>query len=92
MKPLGLILSSTLSNKKGCWQIFLNCMSSLLSPLTPAGFLDSRLATGRQNLKDDDVPFRVLSIGNHLVLLHLLVKLALQRAHPDFDNLFNLVG
>lgn len=40
--PLGLILSSTLSNKKGCWQILRSCISSLLRPLTPAGFLTTR--------------------------------------------------
>jgi len=39
MWPVGFILSSTLSNKKGCWQIFRNCINSLLRPLMPPGFL-----------------------------------------------------
>lgn len=31
------------------------------------------------------------AIGNHLVLLHLLVKLTLQCTHSDLDNLLDLV-
>lgn len=37
-----------------------------------------------------DSPLRVF-VGNHLVLLHLLVQLTLQSAHPDLDYLLNLV-
>jgi hypothetical protein len=43
IRPAGFILSSTLSNKNGCWQIFRNCMSSLLKPFTPPDFLTSNV-------------------------------------------------
>ena len=36
-------------------------------------------------------PFGVLAVRDHLVLLHLLVQLLLQRRHPDLDHLLDLV-
>ena len=43
------------------------------------------------NTSISDSPLVVLPVRNHLVLLHLLVELALQRAHPHFDDLLNLI-
>ena len=52
MRPAGFILSSTLSNKNGCWQILRSCMSSLLRPFTPPVFLElSRAACEEQDFQ-----------------------------------------
>ena len=42
-------------------------------------------------LSCSDSPVLVLPVSDHLVLLHLLVQLALQSAHPDLDDFFYLV-
>ncbi|PPQ66781.1 hypothetical protein CVT26_009767 [Gymnopilus dilepis] len=38
-----------------------------------------------------NLPLRVLPISNHLMLLHLLIQLTLQRAHPNLDHLLHLI-
>ena len=92
MWPVGFILSSTLSNKKGCWQIFRNCINSLLRPLMPPGFLKLQSASEKYKGKEPRyTPSLIPSIRDHLVLLHLLVQLRLQRAHPDLDHLLHFV-
>jgi hypothetical protein len=47
----------------------------------------ARLSIG----KHVNTPFRVLSIRNHLELLHLTVQLRLQRAHPHFNHLLYFI-
>jgi len=42
-------------------------------------------------MQNIDKPLTILSICDHLILLHLCVKLALQRTHPDLDHLLDLV-
>ena len=87
----GLTLSSTLSKRKGYWQILGSCMSLLLRPLTPADLLvHVQRPRRRTNYEDSPLPILV-TIGDHLVLLHLLVDLALQCTHADLDHLLNLI-
>ena len=37
------------------------------------------------------IPFGVLSIRDHLILLHLLVQLRLERTHPNLNHLLDLI-
>ena len=45
----------------------------------------------RENKMKVHAPFGVFAVRDHLVLLHLLVQLRLQRAHADLDDILDLV-
>ena len=68
----------------------------MLRPFTPPlDFLD-RLRQGsiyapQEDRNGGDSPCPILSIRDHLVLLHLLVQLTLERAHADLDDLLHLI-
>ena len=49
------------------------------------------LSNAKQFSVRKHIPFGILSIRDHLILLHLLVQLRLERTHPNLSYLLDLI-